>query len=63
MTGIPTLIVAVFCFGGFNLLFLGLIGEYVLSIHSQVRRAPAMFELERVNFETKDTKHDNLDSH
>lgn len=61
LPGIPTLIVAVFCFGGFNLLFLGLIGEYVLSIHSQVRRPPSMFELERVNFETKDTKHDNLD--
>jgi glycosyltransferase involved in cell wall biosynthesis len=49
--GIPTLLVAVFCFSGFQLLFLGLIGEYVLSIHSQIRRAPAMFELERVNFE------------
>lgn len=49
--GIPTLIVAVFCFSGFQLLFLGLIGEYVLSIHSQIRRTPAMFELERVNFE------------
>ena len=49
--GIPTLIVAVFCFSGFQLLFLGLIGEYVLSIHSQIRRTPAMFEIERVNFE------------
>jgi glycosyltransferase involved in cell wall biosynthesis len=49
--GIPTLIVAVFCFGGFQLMFLGLIGEYVLSIHNQVRRAPAMFELEKINFD------------
>ena len=49
--GIPTIIVAVFCFSGFQLLFLGLIGEYVLSIHSQIRRTPAMLELERVNFE------------
>jgi polyisoprenyl-phosphate glycosyltransferase len=48
--GIPTLIVAVFCFSGFQLFFLGLIGEYVLSIHGQVRRVPEMFELERVNF-------------
>jgi glycosyltransferase involved in cell wall biosynthesis len=49
--GIPTLLVVVFCFGGFQLLFLGIIGEYVLSIHSQIRRSPAMFELEKINFE------------
>jgi glycosyltransferase involved in cell wall biosynthesis len=49
--GIPTLLVVVFCFGGFQLLFLGIIGEYVLSIHSQIRRSPDMFEMERINFE------------
>ena len=48
--GIPTLIIAVFCFSGFQLFFLGVIGEYVLSIHGQVRRPPAMFEMERLNF-------------
>lgn len=49
--GIPTLIVGVFLFGGLNLFFIGLIGEYVLGIHSQVRRGPAMFEIERINFD------------
>ena len=49
--GIPTLIVATFLFGGVQLFFLGLIGEYVLSIHSEVRPAPPMFERERINFE------------
>ncbi|MCU1558290.1 MAG: glycosyltransferase [Microbacteriaceae bacterium] len=48
--GIPTLIVATFIFGGANLFFLGLIGEYVLSIHSRVRPEPPMFERERINF-------------
>ncbi len=48
--GIPTLIVATFVFGGVNLFFLGLIGEYVLSIHSRVRPEPPMFERERINF-------------
>jgi hypothetical protein len=38
-------------FGGIQLLFLGIIGEYVLSIHGQVRRTPPMFEVERINFE------------
>lgn len=48
--GIPTLIVATFLFGGVNLFFLGLIGEYILSIHSRVRPEPPMFERERINF-------------
>jgi polyisoprenyl-phosphate glycosyltransferase len=48
--GIPTLIVATFLFGGVNLFFIGLIGEYVLSIHSSVRPEPPMFERERINF-------------
>jgi glycosyltransferase involved in cell wall biosynthesis len=47
--GIPTLIVATFLFGGVNLFFLGLIGEYILSIHSSVRPEPPMFERERLN--------------
>lgn len=62
LPGIPTIIVAVFCFGGFNLLFLGLIGEYILSIHGQVRRAPSMFEVERVNFDDKSTTFDKPQS-
>jgi glycosyltransferase involved in cell wall biosynthesis len=50
LQGIPTLIVALFFFGGIQLFFLGLIGEYVLSIHSQVRRLPREFEVESINF-------------
>jgi len=48
--GIPTIIVGIFMLGGLQLLFLGLIGEYILSIHGQVRRTPPMFETERINF-------------
>lgn len=48
--GIPTIIVSIFFFGGIQLLFLGIIGEYVLSIHGQVRRTPEMFVIERINF-------------
>lgn len=50
LQGIPTLIVAFFFFGGIQLFFLGLIGEYVLSVHSQVRRLPREFEVESINF-------------
>ena len=48
--GIPTIIITLFFFGGIQLFFLGLIGEYVLSIHGQVRPRPKMFELEKINF-------------
>ena len=50
--GVPTIIVSIFLFGGLQLLFLGIIGEYVLSIHGQVRRIPPLFEVERINFES-----------
>lgn len=48
--GIPTVILAVFFFGGIQLLFIGVIGEYVLAIFNQVRRRPIVFERERINF-------------
>lgn len=49
--GIPTIIISGLFLGGLQLLFLGIIGEYVLSVHSQVRKRPPMFEIERINFE------------
>lgn len=50
--GIMTLIVALFFFGGVQLLFMGMIGEYVLAIYAQVREKPVVFERERINFES-----------
>ena len=49
--GTPTLIVALFFFSGVQLFFLGVVGEYVQAIHSQVRRRPLVIERERVNFD------------
>jgi glycosyltransferase involved in cell wall biosynthesis len=51
--GIPTVILAVFFFGGVQLLFLGMIGEYILAIFNQVRRRPIVFERERINFDSE----------
>jgi polyisoprenyl-phosphate glycosyltransferase len=48
--GIPTLIVALFFFFGFQLLLIGVLGEYISAIHSQVRKRPLVVERERVNF-------------
>jgi polyisoprenyl-phosphate glycosyltransferase len=49
--GIMTVIVACFFFGGVQLFFMGMIGEYVLAIYGQVREKPSVFERERINFE------------
>lgn len=49
--GIPTLIIALFFFGGVILFFLGVIGEYILAIYNQVRKKPLVVERERVNFD------------
>jgi polyisoprenyl-phosphate glycosyltransferase len=48
--GVPTLIIALFFFGGVQLLLLGLIGEYIVAIFNQVRKRPLVIERERVNF-------------
>jgi glycosyltransferase involved in cell wall biosynthesis len=49
--GIMSVIVASFFFGGVQLFFLGMIGEYILAIHGQVRKKPTVFERERINFD------------
>lgn len=49
--GIPTLITALFFFSGVQLLFLGLIGEYIIAIYAQVRNKPLVIERERINFD------------
>lgn len=48
--GIPTLIVALFFFSGLQLFFFGVLGEYIASIHFQVRKRPLVVERERINF-------------
>jgi hypothetical protein len=49
-SGIPTIVTLILLMGGAQLFFLGLIGEYVLSIHNQVRRAPKEFVTKKFNF-------------
>jgi polyisoprenyl-phosphate glycosyltransferase len=51
--GIPTVIIALFFFGGVQLFFLGVLGEYIFAIYNQVRRRPLVVERERVNFDTQ----------
>lgn len=51
--GIPTIIVALFFFGGVQLFFAGVLGEYILAIYNQVRRKPMVIEREKINFDSK----------
>lgn len=53
--GIAGISVAVFFFAAVQLIFLGVIGEYISAIFIQVRKRPLVIERERVNFdEVKD---------
>lgn len=49
--GTTTMIVALFFLSGVQLLFIGLLGEYVTSIHNQVRGGPMVIERERINID------------
>jgi glycosyltransferase involved in cell wall biosynthesis len=50
--GIPLLIAALFFFSGVQLFFLGVLGEYMSAVHSQVRKRPLVVERGRINFDS-----------
>jgi glycosyltransferase involved in cell wall biosynthesis len=51
--GTKTIIVALFFFSGVQLMFIGMLGEYITAIHAQVRRGPMVVERERININEK----------
>jgi glycosyltransferase involved in cell wall biosynthesis len=53
--GIAPLIIGLFCVASVQLFFLGVLGEYVGQIYTQVRNRPLVVEEERINF-TDDTE-------
>jgi glycosyltransferase involved in cell wall biosynthesis len=48
--GMAPLIIGLFIFSSVQLFFIGIIGEYIGSIYTQVRRRPLVVERERINF-------------
>jgi len=56
--GYPTLIVAVMFFAGIQLLFLGVIGEYVGRIFTEVKRRPLFVVAEELGFEDVEPRSD-----
>ena len=49
--GLAPIVIGMFLFASVQLLSLGIIGEYIGSIYTQVRKRPYVVEKERVNFE------------
>ena len=56
-TGTAPLIIGLFFFSSLQLIFIGIVGEYVGAIYTQVKKRPLVVEKERINFsETKEDK-------
>ena len=54
--GEAPILIAIFFFGAAQMFFLGLLGEYVGTILTQVRNLPLVVEAERVNFEPQSSE-------
>ena len=52
--GVAPLVIGLFFVGSVQLVFLGIVGEYVGAIHTQVLRRPLVIEKERINFTSQD---------
>lgn len=48
--GTAPILIGIFFFGAIQAFFIGVLGEYIGSIHTQVRNMPLVVEMERVNF-------------
>jgi hypothetical protein len=45
------MVIGMFFFSAVQLFFIGIIGEYIGAIHTQVRKRPLVIEKERINFD------------
>lgn len=48
--GLAPIVIGIFFLGSVQLFFIGLLGEYVGAIHTQVKQRPLVIEKERINF-------------
>jgi glycosyltransferase involved in cell wall biosynthesis len=51
--GVAPVLIGLLLFSGIQLIFTGILGEYIGAIHTQVLRRPPVVERERVNFEPR----------
>lgn len=48
--GIAPLVIGLFLFSSFQIMFIGILGEYIISIYKRVDKKPLVIEKERINF-------------
>jgi polyisoprenyl-phosphate glycosyltransferase len=48
--GLAPLLIGIYFFGAVQLFFIGILGEYIGAIHTQVHKRPMVVEKERINF-------------
>ena len=48
--GTAPMLIGIFFFGAIQAFFIGVLGEYIGTIHTKVRNMPLEVEIERVNF-------------
>jgi glycosyltransferase involved in cell wall biosynthesis len=49
--GLAPLLIGIYFFGAVQLFFIGVLGEYIGAIHTQVNKRPLVVERERINFD------------
>ena len=49
--GLAPLLIGIYFFGAVQLFFIGMLGEYIGAIHTQVHKRPLVVEKERINFD------------
>ncbi len=54
--GMAPILIGMFMIGAVQLIFIGFMGEYIMSINKRVMKRPLVVEEERINFETDDTE-------
>jgi len=60
--GLAPIIIGLFLFSSVQLFFIGMVGEYIGFIHTQILKRPLVTEKERVNFEN-DERHETYETH
>jgi hypothetical protein len=58
--GAAPMVIGLFFFASVQLFFLGVIGEYIGAIYTQVLKRPHVYERERVNFSKRDVRVDKV---
>ena len=54
--GMAPMVIGVFFFAAVQLFFIGIIGEYIGAIYTQVKNRPLVIEKERINFDSDDSR-------